>query len=85
MKITDENQVQVSHVRRSKTRQFKNPASGVRGLYGELYRLRITQMGSKTDLTVNTVCLPVSVNLMFPSMVQVFSVSLALEMDTIIL
>ena len=83
--IKDENQVQVSHVRWSKTQQFKNPASGVRKLYGELYRLRITQMGSKTDLTVNTVGLPVSVNLMFPSTVQVSSVSLALEMATIIL
>ena len=36
-------------------------------------------------MTVNTVGLLVSVNLMFPSTVQVFSVSLALEMATIIL
>ena len=37
-RITDEveGQVQVSHVRRSKTRQFKNPTSGERGLHGEL-------------------------------------------------
>ena len=52
-------------------------------VYMEIYRLRITLMGSKTDLTVNTVGLPVNVNLMFPSTVLVLSVSLALEMATI--
>ena len=41
--------------------------------------------GSKTDFTEWTVGLPARVNLMLPSIVHVFSVTLAFEIATIIL
>ena len=39
----DEGQVQESHVRRSKTRQFKNPPCGGDELYGEKSELGVVQ------------------------------------------